>query len=320
MGREGEDNLGVFTKSDDEEEEDEDEELEVDDDALGEAYYSSVSSFHIYEEEFSAIHVQGSNTDKYKNLCKTFSDVFFNNNYPMEHCYEIAKYLQHIKDKGEDDTEYRCKCLNYILNTDKKFNKLTGYEPSKLFKSYKKLSSKFDKCYLIIEHIKNVDVLEKIRKLYDLNKAKNKLENSISSNKDNISESAQKFVEYYRNSINDCSTYYNDDYCVELKGFEQYINQCMKSDKHTEAWEILKTLVPNDGTSIIVPFIMILGIPFFLYILYKFTPLGSWANTQIRKKIKMWNNLPENESELHIPLHDQLNMENNKFNIKYHSA
>lgn len=36
MEREGEDNLGVFTKSDVEEEEDE--ELEVEDDALGETY------------------------------------------------------------------------------------------------------------------------------------------------------------------------------------------------------------------------------------------------------------------------------------------
>lgn len=40
MEREGEDNLGVFTKSDveEEEEEEEDEELEVEDDALGETY------------------------------------------------------------------------------------------------------------------------------------------------------------------------------------------------------------------------------------------------------------------------------------------
>ncbi|SBS93039.1 PIR Superfamily Protein [Plasmodium ovale curtisi] len=320
MRREGEDNLGVFTKSDVEEEEEEDEELEVEDDALGETYYSFVSSFHIYEKEFSAIDNDKSSPKKYENFCKSFSDVFFSNKYSIERCYSIAKYLQHIKDKGEDDMEYRCKCLNYILNTDNKFNKLAGYESSKLFKSYKKLSTKFDKCYLIIEHIKNDDVLEKIKKLYDLNKAKNKLEYSINSDKDNISESAQEFAEYYRNSINDCSTYNNDGYCVELKGFEQYINQCLKSENHKKAWEILKTLIPNYGASIIVSFIIMLGIPFFLYILYKFTPLGSWANTQIQKKKKIWNNLLENESQLHIPLHDQLNMENNKFNIKYHSA
>lgn len=34
----------------------------------------------------------------------------------------------------------------------------------------------------------------------------------------------------------------------------------------------------------------------------------------------MWNKLPENESQLQIPGHDQLNMENSKFNIKYNSA
>lgn len=40
----------------------------------------------------------------------------------------------------------------------------------------------------------------------------------------------------------------------------------------------------------------------------------------MQKKKKIWNNLRENESQLQSPLHDQLNMKNNKFNVKYHSA
>lgn len=123
-------------------------------------------------------------------------------------------------------------------------------------------------CQLIIGYIDKKD-LKKIEILYKLQKAVDKLEHSLESDKANISKNAQEFAAIYQNTRYDCSSDNTDGYCNELKVFEQYINQCMKSDKHTEAWEILKTLVPNDGTSIIVSFIMIFGIPFFLYILYK---------------------------------------------------
>ncbi|SBT73914.1 Plasmodium vivax Vir protein, putative [Plasmodium ovale] len=317
MGTGDKENLGEFKKGVDDIPEGEEEEEEEDD---GDAYYSSVRSFITYEKEFRTVDGDMSSTEKYQKLCNSFSDVFFSNKYPVDSCFKLAKYLQHIKSKKDQNNDDRCKCLNYLLNTSHNFNSSLGYEVSNLFKAYNKLSKRFDTCNLRIEHIKNEDVLRKIKKFHDLYNAMIKLENSVTSNDGNIQKNAEEFSEHYLNIKNDCQGTKIDSYCTELKGIEQYILYSTQLKKYTEASEILKKLIPNYRTSIIVSCIMILGMPFFLYILYKFTPLGSWANIQIQKRKKMWNNLLGNEPQLHKHRCDQLNMENNKFNIKYHSS
>ncbi|SCA48160.1 PIR protein [Plasmodium ovale] len=282
--------------------------------------YASVKTIQKYEEEFKKVTDISTETQKYKTLCESYNTIYFPDKVHSDRCYIISKYLDYIKGKTNEDPDYRCKCLNYVLNTTQLFNTFPGYKVSKLFRAYAKIASKFQTCHLNIEYIKNEKILEKIKKLYELHKAIDKLDNSINTNNGNTCTNAEKFAELYRNTRDDCSNYNNDGYCVELKGIEQYIYSITESEKYTEAWQILKTLIPNNGTFIIVSCIMILGIPFFLYILYKFTPLGSWANTQIQKKKKIWNNIPENEYQLHVSSHDPLNMENSKFNMKYHSA
>ncbi|SBT85109.1 PIR protein [Plasmodium ovale] len=306
-----------------ESEEEDDEEGEVDDDVViaGENYYSSVRSFPIYEEEFNTVDSDSSDTQIYEKLCNSFSDVLFSKKYSTDTCKIIAKYLYYIKFKEDENNNDRCKCLNYLLNTNEKFNTLPGYNISKLLKAYYKLSFKFNTCYNYIEHIENVDVLGKIKKLYNLNKAMNKLEKSVTDNNEHIHNDAEVFAEHYRNAINDCTINNTEGFCGELKAIEQYIYGCIKSDKHIKAWKTLKPLIPNDATPfIIVSFIMILGIPLLLYILYKFTPLEAWANSQIQKKKKIWYNLSKNKPQLHKLRHEEVNMENSEFNIKYHSA
>ncbi|SBT84991.1 PIR protein [Plasmodium ovale] len=301
-----------------EEEEDEDEDEEY---SLGDTYYSSVRTFQKYEDEFKKVTVESDDKKKYKILCDSYNNIYFSGINHNDRCYTIAKYLKHIKEKDDDDTVYRCKCLNYLLHTNQIFRTYPDNNISKLFRSYKKLSSKFEICDRTIEHIKYEDVLENIRKLYDLNNAMDKLEYSLEHDKGNISKNAEKFAEIYRNSRDKCSTDNISGYCSELKVYEKYCYERTKPENYTESLEILKSLIPKDRTSsIIVSFIMILGIPFFLYILYKFSPLGSWTNIQLQKSKKMWNNLSENEHNLNISRHDQLNMKNSKFNIKYHSA
>lgn len=228
-----------------------------------------MSSFPVYEEEFNKVDSEMTDTRKYEKLCTSFSNVLFSDSFPTERCYKIAKYLHSIKLKTDQNSDDRCKCLNYLLNTKEDFKTLNGYDVSKLIIAYKKLSSKINVCYNNIEHIKNELVLEKIKNLYDLKKAMDQMENSIKTDKVNIPKNAQKFAKIYQNTRKNCPTYNTDVYCTELNVFEQYIDRCTKSEEYREAWKILKTLIPNDGTSIIVSCIMILGIPFFLYVLYK---------------------------------------------------
>ncbi|SBT59290.1 PIR Superfamily Protein [Plasmodium ovale wallikeri] len=322
MGREDE-NFGVFIKGEDhlEEEEEEGEEDEDEDDVVeaGDNYYSSVGSFLVYEEEFNTVVGERSDTQRYKELCKSFSDVFFSSSYPIDRCCIIAKYLHHIKLEKDENKDDRCKYLNYLLNTKEDFKSLTNYRVSKLLKAYNKLSFKFKTCNQIIEHIKNDDILGKIEKLHALHKSLGKLEKSIDDNDGHIYSNAEEFATLYRNYRKNCKDADMEGFCGELKKIELYCSERVKSEKYTEASEILKTLIPNDGTSTIVSCITMLAIPLFLYILYKFTPFGPWVNTKILKKKNIKNNLYQ-ESQLQNPRDQQLNLQNSKYNIKYHTA
>lgn len=126
-----------------------------------------------------------------------------------------------------------------------------------------------NKCNLIIDYINETDI-KKIEILYNLHKAMDKLDNSIKSDDGNIYSNAQAFAELYRKNIDDCSTHNTDAYCNEFKVFERYCYERTKPENYTKASDILKTLIPQDGTSsIIASCIMILGTTFILYILYK---------------------------------------------------
>ncbi|SBT58673.1 PIR Superfamily Protein [Plasmodium ovale wallikeri] len=297
-----------------------DEEDEEENYIPGDNYYSTLSAFIKYEDEFNSITNGSSDTQEHNVNCTEISYVKFSSNDFTERCNKVARYLHYIKQKQDEDDGNRCRCLNYLLNTKTEYNIFSNKKCSELFVAYDEISAKLDKCKSTIGCIYKEDI-QKIKKLYDLNKSMKKLEKSIADKDEHINVNAEDFSRHYRNAIIDCPTDNSEGYCAELKGFQQYIYHFTKPENYSKASDILKTLIPNDGTSsIIVPCIIILGIPFFLYILYKFTPLGSWAHIQFQKKKKMWNNLSENEYNLDIPRNDELNMENSKFNIKYHSA
>ncbi|SBT02925.1 PIR Superfamily Protein [Plasmodium ovale curtisi] len=302
----------MVTDSDPEEEEEEEEF------ASGESYYSTIRSLFKYEEEFNTDNDEASYTQDYDAKCSNIIQTHFSGTAFINRCYRIAKYINDIKEKKENIDE-RCKYLNYLLNSNTKLNTFSNHNGSKLFKAYKDIATNMKTCYLIIDYIPKTD-FKKIEMLYDLNKAMENLENSIKSDEGSIYNNAENFAELYRKTRNDCSFDNSDGYCSELKVFEQYVYGCMKSKTHVKAWKSLKTLVPNEGTSIIVFCILILGIPFFLYILFKFTPLGSWANIQLQKKKKFWDNISENDQHLESLRYKEINKENSKFSIKYHSA
>ncbi|SBT84280.1 PIR protein, partial [Plasmodium ovale] len=65
---------------------------------------------------------------------------------------------------------------------------------------------------------------------------------------------------------------------------------------------------------------IILGIFFFLFILYKFTPLGSMVNNRKRKKNKWKINYEQYDQHLlYNPEFGNINSKNNKYNIAYYS-
>ncbi|SBT58955.1 PIR Superfamily Protein [Plasmodium ovale wallikeri] len=294
-----------------------DDEEEENDYVNGDFYYPSVSSFFQYETEFNIITKGSSKTEVHKAKCDEIMKTHSLSGDFSDLCQKVAKYLLYIK--HNDDTENRCRCLNYLLNTKTEFNTFSNKKCSELFRAYYAISDKLETCKSTISCIYEED-LEKIKRIYYLNEAMNKLNKSTKDKDEHINSNAKIFAQHYRNAITDCRTDKSEGYCTQLKEIEQYIYQCLESEKYKEAWKILKTLIPNYGTpSITVSFIMILGTPLILYILHKFTPFGPWINTQIQKKKNIWNNLPENAPEIHGYRHPILDMSNSKYNIEYYS-
>ncbi|SBT85161.1 PIR protein [Plasmodium ovale] len=284
----------------------------------GDDYYSSVRFFHKYNEDFNTVTDGRNNTDKHGVKCNHINTTFFQGSDFSDRCYKVAKYLDHINEEKVEERFDRCKFLNYFLNTDKHFNTFSNHDKSQLFKAYKYLPQIDGTCYSYIESIENEDVLKKLKKLYHLYDSLNHIEKFITSPEGDICNHAKQFASVYWNNEYNCHADNSDGYCIQLKSIEQSFYQHMKDKKCPEAENILEFIVShNRTTATVVSYIIILTIPFFLFVLYKFTPFGSWVNTEILKKREIWNNLSE-ETQLKNPRHEQLNIQNSKYSLNYH--
>ncbi|SBT56440.1 PIR Superfamily Protein [Plasmodium ovale wallikeri] len=300
--------------------EEEDEEEDASEDySPGEVYYPSVRLYSEYIEEFNQVTSGNNDTATYKTLCESVNDTIFSKKDFGNRCYKVAKYLDFIKNKQVENNSIRCKCLNYLLNSKENFNTFSSYECSEMFKAYKKISTDREICTTSLDCISKEDV-EKITKLYVLHDTFTEMQKYLEADDENTYSTAETFAKHYGNSIYDCQTNSVDAYCEALNEIESLCYQITKSKNCTEIAKLMKyQKALNRAVKIIIPCIITLVIPFFLYTLYKFTLFGSWVNSKILKKTYIRNNLyPESELQNHSS--QQWNLENNKYNIKYYTT
>lgn len=226
--------------------------------------------FHKYNEDFNTVTDGRNNTDKHGVKCNHINTTFFQGSDFSDRCYKVAKYLDHINEEKVEERFDRCKFLNYFLNTDKHFNTFSNHDKSQLFKAYKYLPQIDGTCYSYIESIENEDVLKKLKKLYHLYDSLNHIEKFITSPEGDICNHAKQFASVYWNNEYNCHADNSDGYCIQLKSIEQSFYQHMKDKKCPEAENILEFIVShNRTTATVVSYIIILTIPFFLFVLYK---------------------------------------------------
>ncbi|SBT55976.1 PIR Superfamily Protein [Plasmodium ovale wallikeri] len=287
---------------------------EVEDYIPGENYYSTVSAFVKYEEEINTVTNRISDKQDHGAKCNQIVSDHFSSNDFSDHCHKVAKYLHYIKEK--EDIENRCKCLNYLLNTKITFNIVSNKKGPELFKAYEKISTNMETCKFKIGYIREED-LDNIRKLRALHNSFSKLTKSIEQNYDDMYSKAEDFSQLYKDAINACQSDDSEGYCGVLSEFELLCYHHVKSKNCEEIAELMKYKKKlNKALKITVPSITLLTIPFFLYIFYKFTPFGSWVNKKILKKERILDNLFD-ESQFQNSS-EQLNLQDNRYNIKYH--
>ncbi|SBS95452.1 PIR protein [Plasmodium ovale] len=287
----------------------------------GDTYYSTVSSFLKYEDEFNRV-TESSVLQKHGVNCKQKHNGFFSSNNFIDRCDKVANYLYYINQNKDEDYDNRCRCLNYLINTKTTFKTVPNKKCTELFDAYKEISSELKTCNLIIDCIYEKD-LEKITKLHALHNSLNKLEMSIKLNEENINSNAEEFANLYLNCKSYCKGFEKDDYCEELEKITHYCYYHTNSKNCEEIAKLLKYQMKlKKAIKISVPCIIILTIPFFLYILHKFTSIGSWLNNfLIKNKIIQHNMNEEVTDQFFEHIHETEDREKcSSHHIGYHST
>ncbi|SBT57853.1 PIR Superfamily Protein [Plasmodium ovale wallikeri] len=296
---------------------------EEDDYVSGDNYYFSVSTFLQYEDEFNTV-TNGSIASKdYVVDCKGISTTHFHSHSYSDICDKVAKYLYYIKQKSEEDYDNRCRCLNYLLNTKIEFKTFSDKTCSEIFAAHNAILSELETCNSKIGCIPEEDI-EKIKKLHDLHNSFTKLTKSLEDNNENIYSTAEEFALLYKSAITGCESLDTEGYCEALKEFEVLCDHHAKSKNCSEIANLLKYQHElKKSFKIVFPCIMVLGIPFISYIMYKFTPFRSWINTFLIKNKIIRHNLNEEDGDQYFQdTYEHSDIENmfNSHNIGYHAT
>ncbi|SBT74128.1 PIR protein [Plasmodium ovale] len=302
-----------------------DDEVEDFDDAAkliaGENYYTYVKFFKSYKNNFDEIISGDNNEQKYGSKCDSIKNTYFsNNNDFITFCYKFSKYLDNLNDsKYLDDRYMRCAHFNYLLNSNKEYNSISKFDKSILIKACKDISKNVsDSCYGYIDTIRE-DILENLEEIYNMYKYLNQVKEKNALCSGDCCVNAKECVTIYDKYIKNCYIYDTKDLCKALSNFKYEYEEHMKSIECPGTPQILASPYGNDPIfASITSFIIILVILSLSFMLYKFTPFGTWINTKLQNKKKILNNLYEDTFEpLKNYTNKQLSSANSIFKVKY---
>ncbi|SBT00255.1 PIR Superfamily Protein [Plasmodium ovale curtisi] len=290
-------------------------------------YYPYLSSFPKYLQNFKEVIGESISDSSYHVRCSSIESIRFKGNSNFRDlCYNVAKYLNRLHNtKSNTDTHERCAHLNYILNSDESYYNITNYSKSDLINAYSELITNFnDVCYSTIELIDEL-TLKKLKDIYDMHESFGKVKSKEISCIDDCCTNAKKCASIYDNYIKNCYEDSIDYICDDLGKFKYEYETHMKSVK-TVCTDTLKILTPpkknNSSVTILIPCIVILIIPCFLFIFYKFTPFGLLLRTGILQMKKMLYNSDEESQDMSVnnPEYIPTSTKMKAYHIAYNSA
>ncbi|SBT74560.1 PIR protein [Plasmodium ovale] len=322
-----------------------------------EKYYSKANKFPQCKNEFDTFSKTSDGIFKYRceDIFKNFegSDSIY-----ITPCVEVLKYIDYLN-KNEflhQNTEY-CMFLNYSLNNHMQSIPENKYNSSKFYKKIKTEYTgsplNFDICD---EEIKDINAIVRyhIEVLYNLYENFNKYISSCIPGSVPNCYFSDLCASIYKNSIEVCKTLFDTSFCNILKTFKDEYNaqivrenSCYKTENvlsYPEVAYISKYLQAREGYvsltngyhmigsnispelysakhNIIIAVIVLLLIPFILFIMYKFTPFGSWLHSRAMKYNGIIEYMDEYDKKIHTgnSIKEQNTNEDNTYNITYNS-
>ncbi|SBT01908.1 PIR Superfamily Protein [Plasmodium ovale curtisi] len=317
-----------------------------------EEYYNIVRKF-LQFRDYTNQYLE--NTSGYfERVCKKIIKDHSERNGPyIESCINFLKYLKYLKNTNDfHENTASCKLVNYSLNKN-----LRNYlhDEQNTLNFYKNLKTEdvskqcyIEKCENEIKYIQKY-VLGNIESLYNLYLNFDKYTSSLVN--DNLSHCyyANACSSIYNNCINTCDVQYDVAFCEILKKFKdeynrqlshenkcQYIKKVLsypekknvRDTQHTRdrygsyASGSISPKSNSPGNNITAAIVTLLVTPLTLFILYKFTPLGSWLRPQVKKYIGIGKNKGEEYQKL-LSINSQNEKEimyNNEYYIKYNAS
>ncbi|CAI7721797.1 Plasmodium vivax Vir protein, putative [Plasmodium vivax] len=227
-----------------------------------------------------------------------------------KNCIKVATYINDSEAKYPTlkGTE-RCKYLNFCINSVVRSTKSVKNSEYALIEAYKELFHQLNICENDIEHIQN-SIFEKIDDLYKIHYKFNRFIDAIIASKAYNCQDITDCVILYTKYGTVCNENSKDDFCNALESFQNnyiqkinYITKCehaeidlpsyQKSQKITYDVELEEPVgdqevsdIESKNTNTLIAISIILVIFSLLFILYKFTPFGSWLRPHIQRKKK----------------------------------
>ncbi|SBT53659.1 PIR Superfamily Protein [Plasmodium ovale wallikeri] len=290
-------------------------------------YYTHVNLFDQYSEKFNEVIGDASEDTSYQSKCDDMQrSLFKSDSVSKERCQNILKYVNYIsKQQSDEEKKKLCAHLNYLLNCDASSDTIPNdYKPN-IINAYLRLFSSYNNvCYLSIDFIE-ADELKKLKDMHNMHKLLKNIKSKVTSCTGDCCSNAKQCAETYESYIHNCYIGSTDHFCVELAKIKAAYEENMKTaiKTCTDAREMLTPPMQNNsGVSILIPCTILLVIPCFLFILYKFTPFSSWIIPQIQKIKRIINNTDEQNENLILDNFDlmQYPQEKGPYNIAYNSS
>ncbi|GAW84364.1 variable surface protein [Plasmodium gonderi] len=248
------------------------------------------------DEYNSAIGVNNlSKRNLYKSMCRQISKKIAHKEDPTFTfiCEDLCLYLSHIKEKDQNNRETYCKYFFYKLNDELINKKYACIEKSNCYNEMKTISKEngnnnlFDICQNYSQNIREniLSIFQNLDNLYkELELIRNGTYTCLTD-----SESFDKYMLLLQDFINNDSLKniletVNDQYIQ----YNIKLRDCLIGIKISHY--ILKTVA-----SLIV-FASITSL--IIFILYKYTPYGSYVYPIVKKLISLWNRRKKKQDKL----------------------
>ncbi|SCP03059.1 PIR protein [Plasmodium malariae] len=239
-----------------------------------------VELFLRYKKDFDKAIEDFYDNNRELNPGKTCAIINTNDSDFITPCQEIGMYLMKIQNNYFSERIRRCKYLNYWINNEQEYNKLSSW-----FDGYNEFSSKHDHiCEQKFEKIKP-DILNNLKKLYSYYDAFHKYDGTNGISNGDYCNKIQECYNFYIEHYDKCQKNKEDAFCEELSNFKKaYDNKMLKVAPCSGLPHILPpTQVDYIFVASLTTSVALLTL-FTLFFLYKFTPLKSWLHSRLKRK------------------------------------